>query len=25
MRRQKTGIGWKEEKEGRECAMRKER
>jgi hypothetical protein len=23
-RREKTGIGWKERKEGAECAMRKE-
>jgi hypothetical protein len=25
MRRDKTGIGWKEREEGSECAMRKER
>jgi hypothetical protein len=24
-RREKTGIGWKERKEGGECAMRRER
>jgi hypothetical protein len=24
-RREKTGIGWKERKEGSECAMRRER
>jgi hypothetical protein len=25
MRREKTGIGWKERKEGAECAMKRER
>jgi hypothetical protein len=25
MRRHKTGIGWKERKEGSECTMRKKR